>query len=100
MPKDTKTLGNNKARACESLGFVHKKRLCQRFDTTSSLYSKGGDITTTTSIVGTFILIHADIRPTFQGPMLSGKRKKRHPCLTRTYLTLATLNLCVHIYPF
>ena len=36
MPKDTKTLGNNKARACESLGFVHKKRLCQRFDTTSS----------------------------------------------------------------
>ena len=37
MPKDTKTLGNNKARACESLGFVHKKRLCQRFDTTSHL---------------------------------------------------------------
>ena len=36
MPKDTKNLGNNKARACESLGFVHKKRLCQRFDTTSS----------------------------------------------------------------
>ena len=35
MPKDTKTLGNNKARACERLGFVHKKRLCQRFDTTS-----------------------------------------------------------------
>ena len=40
MPKDTKTLGNNKARACESLGFVHKKRLCQRFDTTSLLYAK------------------------------------------------------------
>ena len=38
MPKDTKTLGNNKARACESLGFVHKKRLCQRFDTTSTDY--------------------------------------------------------------
>ena len=37
MPKDIKTLGNNKARACESLGFVHKKRLCQRFDTTSSI---------------------------------------------------------------
>ena len=35
MPKDTKTLGNNKARACESLGFAHKKRLCLRFDTTS-----------------------------------------------------------------
>ena len=40
MPKDTKTLGNNKARACESLGFVHKKRLCQRFDTTSYVYSE------------------------------------------------------------
>ena len=39
MPKDTKTLGNNKARACESLGFVHKKRLCQRFDTTSFFIS-------------------------------------------------------------
>ena len=25
MPKDTKTLGNSKAWACESLGFVHKK---------------------------------------------------------------------------
>jgi len=37
MPKDTKNLGNNKARACESLGFVHKKRLCQRFDTTPSI---------------------------------------------------------------
>ena len=43
MPKDTKTLGNNKARACESLGFVHKKRLCQRFDTTS-LNKKVGSI--------------------------------------------------------
>lgn len=39
MPKDTKTLGNNKARACESLGFVHKKRLCQSFDTTSFLFN-------------------------------------------------------------
>ena len=35
MPKVTKKLGNNKARAWESLGFAHKKRLCQRFDTTS-----------------------------------------------------------------
>ena len=40
MPKDIKTLGNNKARACESLGFVHKKRLCQRFDTTSCCFPK------------------------------------------------------------
>ena len=39
MPKDTKTLGNNKARAWESLGFAHKKRLCQHFDTTSFLLS-------------------------------------------------------------
>ena len=41
MPKDIKTLGNNKARACESLGFVHKKRLCQRFDTTSYFLNRG-----------------------------------------------------------
>ena len=40
MPKDTKTLGNNKARACESLGFAHKKRLCQHFDTTSYFLKK------------------------------------------------------------
>ncbi|KAA5254403.1 hypothetical protein F2Z43_24515, partial [Bacteroides faecis] len=26
---------NNKARAWESLGFAHKKKLCQHFDTTS-----------------------------------------------------------------
>ena len=37
MPKVTKKLGNNKARAWESLGFAHKKKLCQHFDTTSSL---------------------------------------------------------------
>ena len=40
MPKVTKKLGNNKARAWESLGFAHKKKLCQHFDTTSFfLYS-------------------------------------------------------------
>ena len=37
MPKVTKKLGNNKARAWESLGFAHKKKLCQHFDTTSLL---------------------------------------------------------------
>ena len=37
MPKVTKILGYNKARAWESLGFAHKKRLCQHFDTTSIL---------------------------------------------------------------
>lgn len=35
MPKDTKTLGNNKARAWESLGLEHKKRGCAYFDTSS-----------------------------------------------------------------
>ena len=35
MPKVTKILGYNKARAWESLGFAHKKRVCQHFDTTS-----------------------------------------------------------------
>ena len=44
MPKDTKTLGNNKARAWESLGFAHKKRLCQRFDTTSLSVAKHSSI--------------------------------------------------------
>jgi hypothetical protein len=36
MPKDTKTLGNNKTQACESLGFAHKKRGYVCFDTPSS----------------------------------------------------------------
>ena len=40
MPKDTKTLGNSKARACESLGFVHKKG-CARVLTQPLLLSKG-----------------------------------------------------------
>ena len=39
MPKVTKKLGNNKARAWESLGFAHKKKLCQHFDTTSLLHT-------------------------------------------------------------
>ena len=39
MPKDTKTLGNSKARACESLGFVHKKG-CARV-LTQPLFRKG-----------------------------------------------------------
>ena len=39
MPKDTKTLGNSKARACESLGFVHKKG-CARVLTQPPFYSK------------------------------------------------------------
>ena len=51
MPKDTKTLGNNKARACESLGFVHKKRLCQRFDTTSFLSQDTSYFTTLLSLI-------------------------------------------------
>jgi len=35
MPKGTKTLGNSKALAWESRGFVHKKRGCGHFDTPS-----------------------------------------------------------------
>ena len=38
MPKVTKKLGNNKDRDWESLGFAHKKKLCQHFDTTSSFF--------------------------------------------------------------
>ena len=34
MPKDTKSLGNNKAPACESRGFGHKKE-GENFDTPS-----------------------------------------------------------------
>ena len=44
MPKVTKILGYNKARAWESLGFAHKKRLCQHFDTTSLFISFVSDI--------------------------------------------------------
>ena len=46
MPKVTKKLGNNKARAWESLGFAHKKKLCQHFDTTSTI----GSLTAKTSM--------------------------------------------------
>ena len=37
MPKDTKSLGNNKAPACESRGFVHKKGDVH-FDTSPFLF--------------------------------------------------------------
>ena len=37
MPKDTKSLDNNKAPACESRGFVHKKEGVH-FDTPSTLF--------------------------------------------------------------
>ena len=38
MPKGTKTLGKNKARAWESLGLEHKKRGCAYFDTPSFFF--------------------------------------------------------------
>ena len=41
MLKDTKSLGNNKAPACESRGFVHKKRGVH-FDTPPLCLKKGG----------------------------------------------------------
>lgn len=37
MPKDTKSLDNNKAPACESRGFVHKKKEGVHFDTPSPI---------------------------------------------------------------
>ena len=44
MPKDTKSLDNNKAPACESRGFVHKKKEGVHFDTPSSYtYGKRGN---------------------------------------------------------
>ena len=43
MLKDTKSLGNNKAPACESRGLVHKKR-CANFDTPPFLIVKVWDI--------------------------------------------------------
>ena len=41
MPKDTKSLGNNKAPACESRGFVYKKEGVH-FDTPSLQYVFNG----------------------------------------------------------
>ena len=42
MPKDTKTLGNSKARACESLGFVHKKGCARVLTQPRSLFFFAG----------------------------------------------------------
>ena len=39
MPKDTKSSGYNKAPACESRGFGHKKE-GENFDTPSFLYAR------------------------------------------------------------
>ena len=39
MPKDTKSLNNNKAPACESRGFVHKKEGVH-FDTPSYFFDR------------------------------------------------------------
>ena len=48
MPKDTKSSGNNKAPACESRGFGHKKE-GENFDTPSLLYP---DLIQTIEITG------------------------------------------------
>ena len=40
MPKDTKSSGNNKAPACESRGFGHKKE-GENFDTPSYRFLEG-----------------------------------------------------------
>ena len=65
MPKDTKTLGNNKARAWESLGFAHKKRLCQHFDTTSFIVVGGRKVAPPCSVCG----IKACIIPSWGSPV-------------------------------
>ena len=54
MPKVTKILGYNKARAWESLGFAHKKRLCQHFDTTSYFHQSDYDASQWDDIKYTF----------------------------------------------
>ena len=41
MPKDTKSSGNNKAPACESRGFGHKKE-GENFDTPSFRFQNTG----------------------------------------------------------
>ena len=41
MPKVTQTLGNNKARACESLGFAHKKGCASILTQPLLLYTVG-----------------------------------------------------------
>lgn len=43
MPKDTKSSGYNKAPACESRGFGHKKE-GENFDTPSSFVQKNTNI--------------------------------------------------------
>ena len=43
MPKDTKSSGNNKAPACESRGFGHKKE-GENFDTPSFVYPIAFDV--------------------------------------------------------
>ena len=43
MPKDTKSLDNNKAPACESRGFVHKKKEGVHFDTPSMFFCLFGN---------------------------------------------------------
>jgi len=53
MPKDTKTLGNNKTQACESLGFAHKKRGYVCFDTPSLYIVCAYFISITNSSFGT-----------------------------------------------
>ena len=46
LPKDTKSLGNNKAPACESRGFVRKKTEGVHFDTPSCFFVYHKDFVT------------------------------------------------------
>ena len=62
MPKDTKTLGNSKARACESLGFVHKKD-CARVLTHLLIGSRDDKIRTCDHTPPRRVLYRAELHP-------------------------------------
>ena len=60
MPKDTKTLGNSKARACESLGFVHKKG-CARVLTQPLFYVRKVKSSVSALILNRFSIYDANL---------------------------------------
>ena len=58
MPKDTKSSGNNKAPACESRGFGHKKE-GENFDTPS--FFSNPEIHIGTAVAATVILLFSGL---------------------------------------
>ena len=59
MPKDTKSLGNNKAPACESRGFVRKRK--KGCILTHLLMISGWVLLIYTFYKGTFLFVHGEI---------------------------------------